>query len=216
MTFFLGKLLATLLTLTIFSRAFGDSRVFRYAMHLLLGMGAGFLAAIVLKQVWWPALNPFYQFNAWQVGSGLVALLLTAMMGLRFTTRPSLRAWGLAPLGLLVGVGGALAVAGAMRGTLLPQLMAVASLSFFPGLPGLDAISIIAATMTSFGVFLYLLPATEKEKGAPSWGRRLFDAWRLWGYWILMLALGAFLASIAGARLTLLIERIQALLAWWW
>ncbi len=215
MTIFLGKLLATLLTLTVFSRAFVDSRMFRLVAYLLLGMGSGYLAAIVLRQVLLPALNPFYQFSAWQVGSGLTAFFLIGMMGLRFASRPDLRAWGLIPLGWIAGVGGALAVAGAMRGTLLPQLMAVNALSFFPGLPALDAISVIVATLTSFGVLLFLLPDIGKGYGIPAWGRRIFDGWRVWGYWMFMLALGALLASIAGARITLLIQRVTSLLALW-
>ena len=213
----LGAILATLLTLAIFSRAFAETRAFRWAAHLLLGMGAGYVAAIALKSVLLPALTPAAWLHSGQVGIGFVAGALIAAMGLRFAAQPELRAWGLPSVGLVAGVAAALALAGAVRGTLLPQLMAPFNLTqtFFPGFPALDALSVIAAALTTLGVLFYLLPWENEEDGEDSWARWLFDGWRLWGYWALMLALGAFLASMAGARITLLIERVQWLLGLW-
>jgi hypothetical protein len=107
-----------------------------------------------------------------------------------------------------------------MRGSLLPQLMAVESLhlQFLPRFPALDALSVVIATLTSLGVLLYLLPGLDRpdalgeEKPVVI---RVLNGWRLWGYWALMLALGALLASTAGARITLLIDRVQYLLGLW-
>lgn len=216
MTSLLGAILATLLTLAVFSRAYGDNRAFRWASHLILGMGAGYLAAIVIRQVLLPALTPAVLLNPMQIGVGILAAIFIAGLGLRFSSRPEYRAWGLPSLGLLAGVSGALLLAGAMRGTLLPQLLAPQSLTlaFFPGFPALDIISVIAATFTSLGVLAYLLPGSERDK-RDSWARWLFDGWRLWGYWALMLGMGALLASMAGARITLLIDRVQWLLGLW-
>ncbi len=218
MTSLLGAALATLITLAVFSRAYGDNRAFRWVSHLLLGMGAGYVAAITLKQVLLPAFDPRAWIHPSQIGIGILAGALIAALGLRFSARPELRAWGLPSMGLVAGVGGALLLAGAMRGTLLPQLMAPQNiyLAFFPEFPALDVISIIVATFTSLGVFLYLLPKREQTaEKADSWAQWIFDGWRLWGYWALMLALGALLASMAGARITLLIDRVQWLLGLW-
>ncbi len=214
----LGALMATLLTLAIFSRAFGANRAFRWVSYLLLGSGAGYVAAIVLRQVLLPAIAPDSLRIPLQFGVTLTSLVLIALLGLRFASSPAIRAWGLPPLGLLAGVGGALALAGAMRGALLPQLMAVNHLHLTPRFPVLDALSVVIATLTSLGVLLYLLPGLD-EKEASGEERpvafRLLQGWRLWGYWALMLALGALLASTAGARITLLIERVQWLLGLW-
>jgi hypothetical protein len=216
----LGILLTSVLTLAIFSRAFRPNAAFRWTSHLLLGAGAGYVAAIVLKQVLLPAFSPADFLNAAQWGVTVAAGLLTLLLALRFAPKASIRAWGLLPLGIMAGVGGALALAGAMRGSLLPQLMAVESLhlQFLPHFPALDALSVVIATLTSLGVLLYLLPGLDRpdalgeEKPVVI---RVLNGWRLWGYWALMLALGALLASTAGARITLLIDRVQYLLGLW-
>ena len=218
MTSLLGAALATLITLAMFSRAYGDTRAFRWVSHLLLGMGAGYVASVVLKQVLLPALNPNTAFHPLQLGLSLIAGILIVLLGLRLSTKPGLRTWGLLPMGLMGGVGGALMLAGAVRGTLLPQLLAPLHLSraFFPEFPALDTIAVIVATLTTLGVFFFLLPKRPTERAArDSLAQWLFDGWRLWGYWAWMLALGALLASTAGARITLLIDRVQWLLGLW-
>jgi hypothetical protein len=216
----LGSLLAFLLTLAIFSRAFSATRIFRWAAYLLLGTGAGYVAAIVLKQVLLPAFSPDNLRIPIQFGVTVTAAVMIALLALRLTSRPSIRAWGLLPLGMMAGVGGALALAGAMRGSLLPQLMAVNTLhlQFLPRFPALDAFIVVIATLTSLGVLLFLLPGLgEREASGEERpvAMRVLYGWRLWGYWMLMLALGALLASTAGARITLLIERVQWLLGLW-
>ncbi len=216
----LGSLLATVLTLAIFSRAFGAKKAFRWASYLLLGTGAGYVAAVAFKQVLLPAFSSDMLRIPLQFGVALAAVILTALLLLRMVPKPAARAWGLLPLGLMAGVGGALALAGAMRGTLLPQLMAVNQLhlEFTPRFPTLDALSVVMATLTSLGVLLFLLPGLD-EKETPGENRpamiKVLHGWRLWGYWALMLALGALLASTAGARITLLIDRVQWLLGLW-
>lgn len=215
-----GSLLATVLTLAIFSRAFGANKAFRWASYLLLGMGAGYVAAIALKQVLLPAFSSTALRIPLQFGVALSVVVLTALLLLRMAPKPAIRAWGLLPLGLMAGVGGALALAGAMRGTLLPQLMAVNQLHLHltPRFPVMDALSVVIATLTSLGVLLFLLPGLD-EKDAPGEDQpaviKVLQGWRLWGYWALMLALGALLASTAGARITLLIDRVQWLLGLW-
>ena len=210
----LGYFLATALTLAIFSRAFRPNAAFRWTSKLLLGAGAGYVAAIVLKQVLLPAFSPTELINPLQFGLTVTAVLLSVLLALRFASNPSVRALGLLPLGIIAGVGGALALAGAMRGSLLPQLLAAENLSLLPRFPALNVLSVVIATLTSLGVLLYLLPGDEtgEQEDGRHWSMRLLSGWRLWGYWALMLGLGALLASTAGARITLLIDRVQYLL----
>jgi len=215
-----GMILASALTLAIFSRAFGPNALFRWATHLLLGAGAGYVAAVVFKQTLLPSLDFRRFLTTTQYLVMAASLILSVLLVLRFVSTPHVRAWGLLPLGVLAGVGGALALAGAARGSLAPQLMAVEHLEFLPGMPALDVFVVVAATLTSLGVLLYLLPDphwrkdadSEKGRSAGVW---FLHGWRLWGYWVLMLAIGALLASTAGARVTLLIDRVQWLLGLW-
>ena len=215
-----GIILASALTLTIFSRAFGPNALFRWATHLLLGIGAGYVASIVFKQILLPSLDFRDFLTTTQFLVMAATLTLSVLLALRFASSPGVRAWGLLPLGVLAGVGGALALAGAARGSLVPQLMAVGHLTFLPGMPALNVFAVVAATLTSLGVLLYLLPdphwakEDDSDEGR-STGAWFLHGWRLWGYWALMLGLGALLASTAGARITLLIDRVQWLLGLW-
>jgi hypothetical protein len=218
MTTTLGILLATLLTLAIFSRVVYPHAVFRWVSHLLLGAGAGYVAAIILRQVLLPAFSFRELQNPLHLAIVLVSVLMIGLMALRFATHEAVRVWGLLPLGTTAGVGGALALAGMMRGSLLPQLMAVEKLQFVASVPALDLLSIVLATLTSLGVLLYLLPSPDEARlldEEQSFGRWLLSGWQLLGYWALMLALGALVGSTVGARLTLLIERVQFLLELW-
>ncbi len=210
-----GILLASLLTLLIFSRAFLDTRAFQWSAYALLGMAAGYLAAVILQQVWLPALSPRLQWHSADIVAGLLALFFTGLLGLRLTSRADWQAWSTPVLGLLIGVGGALMLGGAMRAVILPQLAAPYTLNHFAGIPWLHIISVLFATFTTLGVLLYLLPEQTSSFKQDSWSRWLVDGWRLWGYWALMLALGALTASVAGARITLLVDRIRWLLALW-
>ncbi len=213
----IGSLLATIITLVIFSRAFRPNAAFRWVAHLVLGAGAGYVAAGVLKQVILPALMVVTFLNIWQYVVAVVAIILAGLLALRFSSHSALRAWGLLPIGLMAGVGGALALAGALRGTLLPQIIAVNQLTLLTGHPFLNALSAMLAMLTSLGVLLYLLPDVDKwhENNAPYWLTQILLGWRSWGYLALMLGLGVLLASTAGARITLLIDRVQWLLGLW-
>ncbi len=210
----LGVLAATFLTLALFSRVLGEHRAFQYAAHLLLGLGAGYVAAVVFKRVLLPAFTPSALLSLGDWGVGLVAGLFMLSLSTRFSQRAAVRAWGWPALGLIAGVSSALVLAGAVRGTLLPQLVGVSQLHFLPAYPKLDVLTVVVATLTSLGVLLYLLPPRDTAESR-SWAQWIWDGWRLWGYAALMLALGALLASTAGARITLLIDRMQTLLYWW-
>ncbi len=221
MVSYLGVFLTSVLTLAIFSRAVRPNRAFRWTSHLLLGLGAGYTAAVVLKQVVLASFSPRELMHPLQFSLILISTFLSLLLALRFSTDARIRAWGLLPLGMMTGVGGALALAGALRGSFLPQLMATSHLEFTERFPVLNVLSIVLATLTSLGVLLYLLPgldeldAVGKETREKEWMVWFLYGWRLWGYWALMLALGALLASTAGARLTLLVGRVQYLLGVW-
>ena len=213
-----GIFLATVVTLAVFSRVLYPNPVFRWVSHLLLGVGAGYVAAVVFRRVLLPAFAPAELQDPWHLFVVLVSVLLMALMALRFARSEPVRAWGLLPLGMTAGVGGGLALVGMMRGSLLPQLMAVNQLQFSPQFPELDLLNITLATLTSLGVLLYLLPdprAAGLNVRKYGFGFWIFAKWQLLGYWALMLALGALVGSTAGARLTLLIDRVQFLLSLW-
>lgn len=208
MTEHLGPLLATVVTLALFSRVWRPTLGFRLAERLLLGALAGYVAAVAARDVLWPGLIlPLRQGDA----QTLIPLTLGGLLALRFTRVPWLRAWGLPPLGILVGGAAALAAAGALRGTLTPQILAGLHLSFLPAGPvWADFLLTLLSTLATLAVLAYLLRVDP-----PGRGHSALAALTWLGQALLMLALGGLLATTAGARLTLLIDRIAYLLTLW-
>lgn len=202
-----GMFLAAALTLAIFSRAWRVNAVFAAAEYLLLGALTGYVAAIVLRQVLVPGLVvPLLDGRL----AALIPLALIVLLALRFVRAQSLRHWGLLPLGILLGGGGALAVAGALRGTLIPQILAAQQLDLLPTAPlALDLLTVLLATLTTIGVLAYLQDGADAETRPMP---RPLALLAKWGYLALMIAFGALLATTAGARITLLVDRVQWLM----
>ncbi|NOZ49288.1 MAG: hypothetical protein GXP37_04470 [Chloroflexi bacterium] len=204
----LGMLTALVLTLALFSRIWRPNRAFRWASHLLLGAWMGYIAAVVLKQILWGTLlRPFLQMPLAHPET-IIALALILLLALRLSRRPALRAWGILPLGMLAGGGSALLVAGALRGSLLPQLLVPAQLHFLPDtFPWWDAAAVTAATFATIGILIYF-----NRRSAATPASHILDSLSLLGYYTLMIGFGALLATTAGARITLLIDRMQYLI----
>jgi len=208
MSHLLGVLLATVLTLAIFSRVWRANAGYQAAQHLLLGALAGYVAAVLLRTTLIPGLSSQLEGGASGWLMLFLTLLLILLLAMRFTNKPHLRDAGLIPLAMIIGVGSALALAGALRGTLTPQIMAAIDLRFFPADPGLDALIVVLATTMTIGVIAFFhyrsQPANENY---PKWLLVLIKI----GYWGVMIAAGALLATTACARITLLIDRVSFL-----
>ncbi len=115
----LGLGVALFLTMGILSYVlFGNHELFRIAAAVFVGSVAGYLGAVVLRSFLIPRL--------WQVtGSPQWALLLPWALALLLLLRGTrLRGLSNVVLALLVGVAGATLIAGAVLGTLFPQIEA--------------------------------------------------------------------------------------------
>ena len=211
---FLGMMTAALLTVAIFTRVWRVNVGFRVAEYVLLGVLAGYVAAVALRDVLFPAL--LTPLLAEPLGQPvlLFSFLLVILLGLRFVREPMLRDLGLLPLGILLGAGGALALAGAARGTLAPQLLAAADLSFFPGGPAwLGLLAVLLSTLMTIAVLIFLFQRQPDDEATPGPAtNRWLKPISYVGYLAVMIGAGALLASTAGARVLLLIDRVQYLL----
>jgi len=112
-----------LLTLMILSYLIGDNPAFRVAVYIFVGVSAGYVAAVA----WWQVLYPKV-FVPLLTGSFLERLLalIPLVLGVLLLMKLSPRtAWlGTPSVAFLVGVGAAVAVGGAVMGTLIPQTQA--------------------------------------------------------------------------------------------
>jgi len=121
----IGLVVAGLLSVMTLSFVIKDNVLFRLALHLLIGISAGYAGAIAVEDVIFPQLllplfnqlsgNPQIDFVDLVARTLLTLLLLTKLF-------PRTAAIGNPATALLVGVGAALAIAGAVQGSILPQI----------------------------------------------------------------------------------------------
>ncbi|PWH17026.1 MAG: hypothetical protein DDG58_08880 [Ardenticatenia bacterium] len=208
-------ILAAVLTFMIWSYILGDNPAFRIAEHILVGTAAGYVAVLAWGHIIWPALHAMWSQPS---PATVLPFLLCALLAAR--PWPLLRPWAAVSLAFLIGVGSALAVGGALFGTLWSQVLATASLSLNPAdwdeaqmfLTSNAFWQNLAIVIGTIGTFCYF--TFRIRPGGPL--RDLRAAFiRFWsgvGLWMMMITLGALFASAAMSRFTLLIDRVQWLL----
>ena len=121
----IGLIIGFLLTIFIYSYIWGDNPLYRLAVHILVGVSAAYAAVVVVDKL----LLPFYRDlqdtpSDLALITGLVPLLLGLLLVLK--RLPRLAWMGTGTMALLIGVGAAVSLMGALTGTLLPQITAVA------------------------------------------------------------------------------------------
>jgi hypothetical protein len=200
------------LTLMIFSYLIGDNLFFRMAVYIFVGVASGYAATVVVYYVFVPKLGNLLQTN------DLSQLILTAiplLLGLslfgKFLPRTS---WiGSFAMALLVGVGAAATIGGALQGTVIPQLQA--SIDAFD----VRAVGLVRAVFeggvmlagTVFTLAAFHFSAGRAPDGTPKRPRFLeMAAWI--GRIFIALTLGVIFAGVYMAALTAMIERLSAII----
>ena len=112
-----------LLTIMVLSYLIGDNPAFRVAINIFIGVAAGYFAAVVWRQVLYNRL--LVPLVAGSLSERLLAVI-PLVLGLLLLFKLSPRtAWlGNPSMAFMVGVGAAVAVGGAVMGTLFPQTQA--------------------------------------------------------------------------------------------
>jgi hypothetical protein len=212
-----GIWVSLILTLVVFSYLLGDNVLYRLAEHLFVGVAVGYAAVVAFHSVLVPKL---FQPLMDVVGSGdwyqLPALLVPLLLGLFFLTKPFKRARLLSWLGnfsvaTLLGVGAALAISGALLGTLLPQVSATSNVTQYTARygPALGFVSGIVVLVGTAGVLLTFHFGTGGETWLARLRGRVVRTWGGIGRWFILIAFGAILATTFVSRLSLLVGRIQ-------
>jgi hypothetical protein len=219
----IGILLGFVLTCMIYSYLLGDNPLYRLAIHILVGVGVGYAFVIVVHGVIYPQLiQPLIRSIAGDpspTSTIVLPLLWVLVVLLLFKLFPRTAPLGNLTMGFVMGVGAAVAVGGAVLGTLIPQIDATA-VSLLPGsapsiLPGMSSLSnvlavlvVIAGTITSLLYFHFnAVPVSEDEVERPTWVR----VSALVGQGFLMIAFGSLYAGALVASLSLLTERLKFL-----
>ena len=186
----LGALLAILLSLGLFSLLFGDNPFYRVAEGVLIGVALGYALLAFLFQ---GGFGVFFAGGPHWFALGL--LLLGLLLPLRLV--PTLRRGSRIPLALVVGVLTAVALVGALQGTLLPLLSAAVA-------PFRDGPRAVLSGAVALLVFLLVLLSFQYTGPRGRVHR--------WGEGLLFLVLGFALGEVAASGFALAAERLQ----WIW
>jgi len=196
------------LTLLIFSYLIGDNPLFRSAVYIFIGTSSGYAAVIVWYNVLLPKLSALRADDPSQLTLGLIPFLLGATL----LAKPFPRiAWlGSFAMAVLVGVGAATALSGAVIGTMIPQSNAAMDAFVSPTfLQLIEGVVMLAGTVLTLIYFQF--SAKRAADGSIrrnvileilAWGGRIFIA----------ITLGALFAGVYMAALTALLERLSSMI----
>lgn len=212
-----GTLVAVVLTLCVFSYLLGDNVLYRLAEHIFVGVAVGYAVVVAFHAVLAAKLLiPLSKALGEGDSNQVLFLAIPLVLGLLLLTKPfkSISWLGSLSVAFLLGVGAALAISGALLGTLLPQADATADLVNYVedyG-PGLGLFSGIVALVGTIGVLLHFYFSAGQEGRLAGLRAGLVRVWGGLGRWFVLVAFGAILATTFVSRLSLLAGRVQFLL----
>lgn len=216
-----GIVLGFILTIMVFSYLIGDNPFFRLAIHIFIGVAAGFAVVVViynviLNQLLFPIIqNPL---------ASLYLAVPPIVLGLWLFTKVSPRlAWiGNPVMAYLVGVAAATAIGGAVIGTLFPQIGATTSLFILPASSGtlgeniLKALPILLKAVVILAIIictmLYFYFGVKQDPNQAPRRPRWIEEISWLGQIFVAVTYGVLFAGVYSASLAALIERVRFLL----
>jgi len=210
----ISALVGLILTLMVFSYLIGDSPLFRFAIYLFIGVSSGYAAAVVWHSVLVPRL-----FSRLGDINQLILLIFPLILSFSLLAKLSPRiSWlGNFAMAVLVGVGAAAAVGGALIGTLLPQAQAAmdafdlssagsGSNAFVRLFEGGVMLTGTVLTLASFH-----FTAGRAADGTPK-RNPIFEGFAWFGRIFIGITLGVLFAGVYMAALTAMIERLSSMI----
>lgn len=209
----IGAFLGFVLTLLVFSYLIGDNSLFRITLHIFIGVSAGFAAVVVIYNVILPRMiEPIFMSSRSEQLLALFPLILGGLLISKIS--PRFAFIGNLPMSYLVGVSAAVAIGGAVTGTLIPQVLASMNLLDVQanqafdanvGLRLLNGVIILIGTLTSLAYFQFWKLSTSPQ-------RTQFQTWMEGigqvGQIFIAIMFGFLFAGIFNAALTALIGRV--------
>lgn len=196
------------LTLMIFSYLLGDNFLYRLAIYVFIGLSAGFITMVTVESVILPwlrgtllAANPAPE----AIVLGLVPLLIGILLLMKMTNR--LGRLGNLGLAYIIGVGAAVALIGAISGTLLPLAGATANSVRQNTLSGF---LIVLGVISTLVYFQYL---ARREQGGRARREVLVRAIGSVGHVVVVITLGALYGGAILSGLAVFSERIAFIVA---
>ena len=214
---FISALTAFLLTISVLSYLFGDNALFRAVIHIFVGVSAGYLTVIAWNQVLAPQL-----FKPILVGApdekirASIALFLAFLLMMKAI--PLFSKLGTPPVAMMVGVGAAVAIGGAVTGTLFPQMSATINLFDLQTANERDVsagIQFVEAVLMFFGTIstlVYFQFSAKRGDDGKHHRNPFINTLVLIGKVFIAITFGVLFAGVFSAALTAFIERLDFLI----
>lgn len=198
-------------TLMIFSYLLGDNFLYRIALYVFVGLAAGFVTIITIQSAILPWINSTLLAENADIGVrivGLVPILLALLLLIK--TSPRFGRLGNLALAFIVGVGTAVAVVGAVSGTLLPLANASTTLVVDDVANGVIVLLGVVSTLVYFTYVARRVPgqvATTGRRGP------FVGTVSTIGKGFIVATLGALYGGAILTGLTIFSERVAFLVA---
>ena len=198
--------IAIIVTIMVLSRIAGNNPVFRVAQYLFVGISLGLAFVVAYHQVLRPAASTLMSGGSNGIILYGIPLFLGILLLPRITRRQEFSWLANITLALVFGVGAALAVGGAITGTLAPQILDTSNRSL-AGTPLQIAgtLVLVIGTVITLSAFYYTVPPESPRS-------RIVVLAATAGHWLLMIAFGFFFASAVQSYMSALTERLGFLL----
>ena len=201
----IGALLGFTFTILIFSYVWVDNPLFRLTVHIFVGVSAGIVTIVIFNNVILPQL--IFKLASGNRGEAIIAAAYLIPSALLLTKMsPRLSKIGNPVMAFLVGIGAAVAIGGAVIGTMEPQI--VASTNVFNTDNLLNAVFILFGTLATLVYFHF---GEHKKSDQPSQRAQLIKGVSWVGQIFIAVTFGALFAGVYYAALTALIERLTFL-----
>jgi hypothetical protein len=203
----IGLWIGFVLTLMVFSYLLGDNFLYRLAIYVFVGLSAGFITMITVNSVLLPWLRATFQSGGTGgLAVGLIPLVLGLLLLLK-TTRRFNRLGNLA-MGVIVGIGTAIALVGAISGTLLPLANQTA------GSVAGDALNGFILVMGVVCTLIYFQYVARRVPGGSATRRGLVvRTFGIVGKGFIVITLGALYGGAILSGLVIVSERIAFILS---
>jgi hypothetical protein len=209
-----GAILGFALTLMVFSYLIGDNPLFRVAIHVFIGVASGYATIMVINNVLLPRLIvPLISGSLEARALAFIPMLLGWLLLTKIS--PRLAVFGNIPVAYLVGVGAAVAIGGAVVGTLYPQVNATIAIFDLNTIQGFDSnrglqlvngLIILVGTVTTLAFFQF---GTGTQLPNPTGVRSWLDGLGQVGQVFIAIALGFLFAGVYSAAMVALVERLS-------
>lgn len=205
----IGAIIGFIFTLAVFSYLIGDNPLFRVAVHIFIGVTAGYIAALTLFNIILPQLIVPMLSGSWEMRAFVALPFLLGGFVLSKIT-PRLSKLGNISMAYLLGVGAASAVGGAVFGTLIPQAQAASnSLTSSAGAGITGLLNGFLSLIGTLATLVYFQFGAQARPGETPQRNNVVEWIGMVGQSFIAITLGVIFAGVFSAALVALIERTE-------